>query len=498
MSLSCFPNRSFRVSKNLGSLLSAPGKGTFRLPKTPAQLFGERLVAAMGSMTPSELARRAGLNRQQVHRYLAGSALPRADSFMRLCGVLALDPWAAVRDDTHTAQPRLERFDADMFGNARNPGPDQVPSGVYELLSANPLMMDTVTRLTLSITNDGASCRVRAVLPRAALPSGSPYAFRRMTGILKVKFEHSYYLTLQNRASSPDEEKLFVTVILGPEDPAQRIRRGIATRIVPYPGASSMASKVVLRRLDAGSYRSARRRPPLLKMQDAPDFVRDYFLAVSQYPYHFGPAADAVEAADSAAASHIHATTARNGLEAAVGGATCPTEDDLKSGVYDLFAALDIETPRLLRIPLLIAGDARAGRWAYSRMPNGFFDVSVPKAVRELSGPVLIKRDSLLHIFGVIRSPDGLGGLSHYYRFGAADFRTGMRLGFVNFPDLGAQAPLVGRAVLIRSSEQNYPRAFRQTAAFGIDEAPSVVRSYFLKSEPAPYALSTITHPKLF
>lgn len=41
----------------------------------------------------SALARETGLNRQQIHRYRSGRALPRADAFMSICSALNLNPF---------------------------------------------------------------------------------------------------------------------------------------------------------------------------------------------------------------------------------------------------------------------------------------------------------------------------------------------------------------------------------------------------------------------
>ena len=475
------------------------------MTKTQAELFGENLVKAMGSMSLAELARKANLNRQQVHRYVNGKALPRADSFMRICEALSLDPWTATEGASGQSKPRLERFDSDLFGNAKNPSTDQFPSGNYEFYSANPRIIESITRVILVIENDGAICRVRSILPVKALPAGTPYSFRRMTGLVKVKFEQSYYLTLQNQNVPNSEEKLFATVMLGSEEPTRRIRKGVTMRFVPYPGSESFASKVLVRRLESTTYRRARKLPAVFTPDQAPDFVREYFLTPSKYPYHFGPSVDVETPLRTASLNRSMSTepetdAARklHGLQHAMGGGSYPTEDEFESGVYDLYAAFNAETPKLLRIPFLIGGTHESGRWAFSRLPGHFYPFPVPKVIRDMTGEVIVKQGDIIHIFGVIRARDGRDNHSHYYRFGSKGFKSGARLGFVVFPDLDALGPIACRAVLIRSSEQNFPRAFRQTKALSVEDAPVNVRDYFQKQETAPYILSTHRNPRIF
>lgn len=466
-----------------------------------AEVFGQQLTAAMGSMSLAELARRANLSRQQVHRYLNGAALPRADAFMKLCDVLDIDPRVAMPPDG-VARKRVPRtLESEMFGNAADPSTAQFPSGIYEFYSANPVVMGQVTRLVLVITNDGQSCRVRTIAPPDVVPSGTPIEFRQMYGAVKVKFEQTYILTLQSGQRAGTNERLVLTVLLGLEDPSRPLRLGIISRSIPSPRAPFIASKVALRRLEKLTYRQARKRQSMLDIDQLPPEISEYFLAPSSHPYHFGPSVDLLSEATRREASRITASLeaaaqSNDDLSVAFGGLRIPTEHELQSGIYELYTAIDVNSG-LMRLPMLIEGEQTEGRWLFCRVPNRLYHHPLPREIREMTGQVMVKHNHILHLFGQIRSHASDQKVSHYFRFGLTDFRTGIRLGFVTMPDVSVQAPLVSRAALIRSTEQNFRKAYAQATNLHVEDAPIGIQNYFTKVEDAPYVMSTSSHPKL-
>ncbi len=470
---------------------------------TQAEIFGEKIVKAMADMSLSELARRAGLNRQQLHRYVHGHALPRADSFMKICDTLNLDPRSVLQSEDEANGPRSPRPDDLHLGNALNPSESQFPSGIYEIYSSNTSYPGKFTRLILIAENTDKGCFLRWLLPPVALPPNMPRAFRHMSGFAKVKFNRSYCVTMENDRLKSDEEALFVMLILEPEEPATNLRRGVSMRFVPFSGMQSFASKVAMRRLPDMSYRQARKLPILSNMEELPEPVQTYFQAPSVKPYHFGPTADVerfLPENTSVAAKTPKPRSANllEGLSTAIGGASYPTEEEFPSGVYDLYATFGVEEPKILHIALNVSAREDGSRWAYSRLPTHFYRFSVPKVIREMSGPVLIKSGYAIHIFGVVLAADGRGNLSHYYRFGGLDFKSGARLGLVVSPDMSAPGPMSSRAVLIKSKENRFSRAFRKTAAIPVADAPFDVRDYFTKVEPAPHVLSINPLPQIF
>lgn len=457
----------------------------------------------MAGMSLSELARRTGLNRQQLHRYTNGQAIPRADSFIKICEVLDLDPWTVFRDDAASSARPVPRFATDVIGNAKNPTEAQFASGIYEVYSANTSHPDMFTRIIVIADNSSRGCIMRAVVPVVGLPPDMPRAFRYMAGFAKIKFGKSYCVSLQNYRLREGEEALVVMLILEPEEVATNLRRGVSMRFIPFQGMHYFASKVAMKRLPGMSYRDALRLPKLVGTGDLPPAVRNYFMAPSAQPFHFGPTADVEKyqyetAEPSRASPETTAEKMLAGINPALGGAEYPTEEEFPSGVYNLYATFGIEEPRILRIPFLISRTEDGGCWAYSRIPRRFYAFPVPRIIREMSGPVVIKAGFVIHIFGVITARDGKNNLSHYYRFGGLDFKSGVRLGLLFSPDMNAQAPMASRSVLIRANDDDYPKAHRATAAISVSDAPIAVQDYFSKSEPVPNIMSMGPTPRIF
>lgn len=462
-----------------------------------AEVLAGRLVSAMGDMSLAELARKTGLNRQQVHRYVNGQAIPRADSYMKICGALGLDPWSGVSDETEPSDQRLNL--TETLGNAQDPDPEQFPPGLYELFSTHPNALATLTRVILVIKYVGVTCTLRAMLSPDYFPVGAPSDFRRLDGIVKVKFGQSYYMTWQNRQIAGTDEKLYVTTMLGAVQSGGTIRRGVAMRYLPNASSEPIASKVALRFLPDTGYRAASRAPAMLRDQDAPDDVKSYFFSRSEYPYHFGPffEQDVSHPASAPVRASLDASKAPDLLTEALGGGVAPSEAELESGVYEIFMPFALDQNTIMRMPVKIGSDAQ-GRCIYSRMPKRHFPPDVPSVVRALSGKVVMKFGTILHIFGVVDRGDGLDKQSYYFRFGMTDFRTGNRYGLGLFPDRTTQAPMAMRAVMSKSRQSTFARAYRHSVPMTVENAPQSVREYFAKEEFSPYILSTGAHPLFF
>jgi len=453
-----------------------------------------RLANAMGGMSLAQLARETGLNRQQVFRYVNGQAIPRADSYMKLCRALDLDPWEVLTETKESDKPVPAK--EGVFGNAKDPSPEQFPPGIYELNSTHSIELETLTRIILVVHYDGSKCVVRSILPSEILPQGPLQEFRRSFGVVKVKFQQSYYITLQSNRMSGSDESMLVTLLLGAEEPGSTLRKGVTIRSVPNTITEPLASKVCLRRLTNKGYREALRWPALFSVRDASDEVKSYFLANSASSYHMGPSFDhAVNTQNEKKAAGTHLT---HGVTQAIGGGRPPSETELGSGLYEIYMPFSLDQRSLMRIPVLIGGTKESSRWIYSRMPKKYFPPDVPRVVRELTGVVLLKFSSILHIFGVVDRGDNLDKQSYYFRFATSDFRTGNRLGIGLFPDRDTQAPMAFRAVMVKSAQPTLAHAFRNSETLTVDGAPQSVRTYFTKDEFAPYILTTGAHPLFF
>ena len=123
------------------------------------------------------------------------------------------------------------RFDVDIFCNAKNPSSEQFPSGIYELLIPSPLSLGLIARVIVVVDNDGITCRARTMIPSEVMRQGTSTAYRRMTGVVKVKFGQSYYLMIQNQDILEFDEKLFLTIMLGIEEPTQRTCKGVCNTV---------------------------------------------------------------------------------------------------------------------------------------------------------------------------------------------------------------------------------------------------------------------------
>lgn len=463
-----------------------------------ADVLSSRIVGAMGGMSLAELARKTGLNRQQVHRYVNGQAIPRADSYMKICGALGLDPWMGVSEETDNPG-RLNNL-SHTLGNARDPDPDQFPPGIYELYSTHPNALSTLTRVVLVIKYVGAICTLRAMLSPKYFPVDAPSDFRRLDGVVKVKFGKSYYMTWQNRRISGSDEKLFVTTMLGAVQSGGTLRRGVAMRYLPNASSEPIASKVALRFLPHAGYREALRAPAMFGDQEAPEDVRNYFFSRSEYPYHFGPFFEQDTARPASPAANLSPPELRDPdlLSDALGGGVSPSEAEFKSGVYEIFMPFSLDQNTIMRMPVQIGSSKTGERCLYSRMPKRFFPPDVPSVVRTLSGKVVITFSTILHIFGVVDRGDGLDKQSYYFRFGMADFRTGNRYGLGFFPDRATQAPMALRVVMAKSSRSTLASAYRNSIPMTVKGSPQSVQAYFTKEEFSPYILSTSAHPLFF
>lgn len=87
--------------------------------------FSQILRRAVGDHAISELSRRTGLSRQQLHRYFSGEAIPRADAFLSLCAHIGLDPWEFMSGDARGLN--------DLRTMERIPSEEEMPAGIYKV-----------------------------------------------------------------------------------------------------------------------------------------------------------------------------------------------------------------------------------------------------------------------------------------------------------------------------------------------------------------------------
>jgi len=458
-------------------------------------LLANQITEAMEGMSLSELARKTGLNRQQLHRYINGQAVPRADSFMKICNILHIDPWSIVDDGTKKTKPMW--FETGLFGSAKNPTKDQFPPGLYELYAAHPRLLGRLSRVILIVKYNGPICTIRALLPSAIVPKGTPNKLRHISGIVKVKFQRSYYIILKSKIALDTDEDLSTVLMLEAEDVQTHFRNGVVIRFIPKAGSGAFASKVAMQRLVGTDYKTALKQPTLFSPEEAPTTVKEYFLAENKYPYHMGPSAE-VKSNEETSSEKQKAHEPHRGLRNAMGGGAHPTEQQLESGVYEIHMPFSIDRESLINIPVLIGGSEKEGRWVFSRMQRRFFPGDVPRLVRDLSGQVLIKFGAILHVFGIVDPGDGGDKQSYYFRFGPLDFRTRMRFGVGLFPTGPSQAPMALKAVMAKSRFVSFAKAYRHSKTMLVSEAPESVSRYFTKDEPASYILSTVSDPQFF
>jgi len=68
------------------------------------RMFSNNLKTAIGKRSIADLADETKLNRQQIYRYVKGTALPRADAYLALCQELEIDPSIALNKDIFAAE----------------------------------------------------------------------------------------------------------------------------------------------------------------------------------------------------------------------------------------------------------------------------------------------------------------------------------------------------------------------------------------------------------
>lgn len=252
-------------------------------------MFSDKLRSAMIGRTVAEVSRLTGLNRQQIHRYLNGCALPRADAYIKLCVALQLDP-VATMDQTDYMFAGEPRSLAQFHGSVEPPSERQLLSGTYSLFSSWVRSPDKLFRVALRIEPGTCCRRVFVTLPFRHMPSGTPRTYRRLTGCVTVKFDSVIMLTVYNEHPMPNGERQVITVALGSADARTGARNGLSLRVEPSHGNSPIAAKAALRHEPGMTQAQLLRCSRPMHMAEAPSDVAEYFSARSTNPVLMGPA----------------------------------------------------------------------------------------------------------------------------------------------------------------------------------------------------------------
>lgn len=256
-----------------------------------ASKIGDAMRAAMGKMTMAELARRTDLNRQQLHRYVTGAAVPRADAYLKIAAALQLDPWIAMDEPPAHANDRLASAEEALkavLGRAQHPTIEEMPSGVYDSFSSHPKIPNKIFHMVVAVQNEGDGCRFQFRVPYSFVPRGTPYPFRQFTGQLFSKFGSSLVGLVHNEIPNGTEDQS-ILYVFGPADFHTKSRLGVSLRFDPASAFYPIATKVIYRPAKDQDIRRAFRECKIIDLQSAPGFIRSYFGEYSYWPGTFGP-----------------------------------------------------------------------------------------------------------------------------------------------------------------------------------------------------------------
>ncbi len=246
-----------------------------------ATTFSTAMAEALQGMTLAELARRTGLNRQQLHRYVNGEALPRADAFLRICSVLSLNPWILTGGGPAGAEKQSwsgRRSVRDLVGGSPPPTESQLPSGIYEAYVGRFARAGYVLRYALMICNGPEGRTTFARVPSRLYPSDTPAMFREVRGHLVTKFDKTVMMISLSVAAGQVERKVAVGHF-GPPDLRFGIRLGITVMLDESAVFSPMATRTALVPTNETSYPRVFRRSAMVALEDMPRPVRDHYEA---------------------------------------------------------------------------------------------------------------------------------------------------------------------------------------------------------------------------
>ncbi len=265
---------------------SGPPMADMMIEMSVATRLGEMLREAKGSLSVTTLARRTGISRQHLYRYLGGEAVPHADAYIRLCAALDLDPWELMPQERpdRTGDTSEHLTINELFGDAANPTEAQFPSGLYDAYCGGYPDPDVLIRRTLRIGREAGRCRIHFRLPLSIFPEGTHRLARDFRGDLLIKFDQTILIAWHGTIPDITERQLNVAM-LGPVNQFNGVRVGITfilnTKLTRLP----IGTKMTMAPSKAASQAEAFRHSGLVHIADTPDYVQGYFLAAREAPH---------------------------------------------------------------------------------------------------------------------------------------------------------------------------------------------------------------------
>jgi transcriptional regulator with XRE-family HTH domain len=112
----------------------------------------------------AEFARRLGLNRTQVLRFLEGTAFPRPDVLAAICGYFGVDariltePLAKIDAEAKVSGSEVDPFLADLFGPV---APEVLPDGLYSEWSNSNIRPGQIVHVIVQFFRRDGACYMR-------------------------------------------------------------------------------------------------------------------------------------------------------------------------------------------------------------------------------------------------------------------------------------------------------------------------------------------------
>ena len=252
-----------------------------------ARILNERL----GDMSIAELARKTNLNRQQIHRYVKGDAIPRADAFMQICAALNIDPhlvFGRANDfSDQLASISLTDFrqtDLRRLSSFRRPSDQVLPVGVYQAYHPSLQIPQKYARLAVLVSDTGTVRTFYTRHPVSMFDGPSSPQTREIVGLAFSDHGENCQLVglWRNEATLHSSIHQF---FFGPPHPRTEIRIGIYAGPDNFPvSIHPFSAKVVLIRRPNAQFHKVFRESGLLPAHALPRSVVEVFKHQSSSP----------------------------------------------------------------------------------------------------------------------------------------------------------------------------------------------------------------------
>ena len=241
--------------------------------------FADVLRDRLDNTNLSELARQTGLNRQQIHRYVRGEAIPRADAFMAICVALDIDPHHVFGhpDDLNRIVQDFPTRDVLRLSTFRKATDEILPCGIYQIIQPSVQKIGLYARVAVQIADRGDRRTFYIRHPGWIYETHSPSNTREIFGF--VLWDHSENCQMvgvwRNAATLSSSLHHF---FFGPPHPRTGMRSGIHSVPDNNPiNIHPFSSRVILIARPDQTFQQVFRESSLVELSTLPGMMAELF-----------------------------------------------------------------------------------------------------------------------------------------------------------------------------------------------------------------------------